>query len=312
MGLLAGGASEGYPILGFTVRYSVDNRAKKRTLITMVRTALLIAFAILAVSATRAPTAHAFGRKADVRTRIGQQVDKALKIVKASKDQRAQVQLAMAEVLRLADDMFGGPHGMMPELDEVLAIFAGDQVDERAVQSVKTRRDARHHRLAEALERAFHKVHAALSSEQRNKLADHARGQVTGPHMRAFKEKVIDGFVNAQVEDVLDQLGASQAERQAAHQARDRVLDAIRALRGSRSASVEELASIFRGDPLDKAALSQFRSVQEDHLRVLGELFGSALTELHDALTPAHRKQVVELVRARQARRESGAGDTPL
>ncbi len=274
----------------------------------LVRTLLAVAVAVVVSGG-----AAAQARKPDVRTRITQQLDKALKVVKATKEQRVQVQRIMGDVLRLADDMFGGPNGFMPETDEILAVFAGDKIDERVVRGIMARRDARHHRLGDALERAFAEAHGLLSVEQRRKLAEHGRGTVSGPHMRAFKEKIVDGFVNAAVEDVLDQLAASQPERTAAHQARDKVLEAIKAARDTRAASAEELGRIFVGDPLDKAALATFRTAREAQLHGLGEQFATVITELHASLSPAHRKQVVELVRARAARRNAEpVGESPL
>jgi hypothetical protein len=111
----------------------------------------------------------------------------------------------------------------------------------------------------------------------------------------------MDGFITIVIEDLLEQLNASQAERDAAHRARDTVVGAIRQAQTSLQASIEQLSSLFRGETIDKAALASLRADKEGQVRAVTTACEQALTELHAAFTPEHRLKLVELVRARRA-----------
>ena len=230
---------------------------------------------------------------------MNQHVDKALDAVKASAVQRDQVHAAIGEVMRTLDDTFG--HGL-PDVDEALTLFTRDRLDPQALASLQQRRDARHKKIADALVQAFYDVHDALTHDQRQQLVDFAHENAEGRHMKSFKQTMLKGFVSAQLEDMLDQLDANETERKAVYAARDEILSAVGQLHDKKAASVAEVATIFRGDTIDKAAVAKFRADKEADLRALTQTIEHALAEVHAALTPAHRQQIVELIRARRDR----------
>lgn len=278
---------------------------------SFLRFALIVVLAGAIVGIAAAPFAYAFGKRKDVRTRIGQNVKQALDAVKATAQQRADVEKEISEVLRTAEDAFGGTQGM-PDVDDILNVFQRDQIDARAVGAIKSRRDARHTKLADALTQAFCDVHATLTAEQRQQLTDYAKGKIEGKHIRAFKQRLIDGFMNATIEDLLDQLDATASEREVAHAARDEIIGAIRQAQATQQASLERLSGLFRGEAVDKAELARFRTEKEAQLRTVTDAFEHAITRVHDGLTPPHRQKLVDLVRARRARpqpRPSGGHD---
>jgi len=267
---------------------------------TILRLTISVVLACALVGFAFASASYAFGKRKDVRTRIGQNVKQALDAVKATAQQRADVEKAISDVLRTAEDAFGGTQGM-PDVDDILNIFQRDQIDTRAVAAIKSRREARHTKLADALTQAFYDVHDALSVEQRQQLTDYARGKVEGKHIRAFKQRLIDGFMNATIEDMLDQLDAAASEREAAHAARDEVIGSIRQAQMTQQASLERLSGLFRDDAVDKAELARFRTEKEAQLRTVTDAFEHAIARVHAGFSAPHRQKLVEIVRARRA-----------
>jgi hypothetical protein len=245
--------------------------------------------------------ALAFGHRKDVRAKIGQSVKQALDAVKASPAQRNQIQAAIDQVARTAEEAFGGAQGM-PDFDELLDAFSRSRLDPRAIDALKLKRETRQKKLADALTQAFYDVHDALTRDQRSQLTDYARGRVEGRHMHAFKQKLIDGFVNATVEDLLEQLAADEHERQVVHGARDEVLAAIHAAQDTKQASLDQLTALFRGDALDRAGVARFRAEKEAQVRAIADAVEHALTQVHDGLSADHRTKLVELMRARRER----------
>jgi hypothetical protein len=120
--------------------------------------------------------------------------------------------------------------------------------------------------------------------------------------MKSFKQVMLKGFIRAQLEDMLDQIDANETERKAVAAARDEILAAFTQLHEKKAASVAEVTSIFRSDTIDKRAVAQFRAEKEADVHALTQAIEHALAEVHGALTPAHRQQIVELIRARRDR----------
>jgi hypothetical protein len=270
-----------------------------------MRRLALRAAIVLGVLAVVSLVAHAFGRHKDVRQRIGQHVNQALDAVKATPAQRNSVHAAVQEVIRTADEAFGSTG--MPDFEQILDQFSRPRLDSHAIDALKSRRDARHKKLADALTQAFYDVHDALTAQQRLQLLDYARGRGDGRHMKRFKQTLMEGFVNAEVEDVLDQLSATEAERKVVHEARDEVLAAIQQAHATKQASIDELSNLFRGDTVDKAGLARFRADKEAQLRTVQDAVEHALTQLHAGLSAEHRQKLVELVRARCDRAKHAA-----
>jgi Spy/CpxP family protein refolding chaperone len=254
---------------------------------------------IVVLAFATARTVLAFGRHRDACAKVNQRVDKALDAVKASAVQRNQVHAAITEVMHTIEDSFG--HGL-PDLDEALALFTRDRIDPQALASLHQRRDARHSRIADSLVQAFYDVHDALTHDQRQQLVDYAHERAEGRHMKNFKQSMVNGFVSAQLEDMLDQLDASETERKAVYAARDEILGAWSQLREKKAASVAEVTTLFRSDTIDKEAVARFRAAKEVDVRALTQTIEHAVAEVHAALTPTHRQQLVELIRARRDR----------
>ena len=265
----------------------------------MTQLVRVLAFAVTAAVAA----SPALAGPRDPRSRMTGAVDDAMAAVNATDTQRQQVREAVADVLRTAHDAFGSHPGSSPEMDELLRIFAADKLDTDAIASLRAKRQTRHKQLADAVVEAFAEVHGALSREQRQQLTDYAKGKVQGRHMKAFKTKLMSGFVNAQIEDVLGQMGASESERTGVHSARDQVMHAVEALHAGRDARLDELTRLFRDPAVDRAALSRFRAETESEVNGVVEAIDEAVHALHATLTPAHRQQLVQLIRERRARR---------
>jgi len=247
----------------------------------------------------------AFASKRVGRARIGRELTHALDAAKATAAQRKQVEGVVEEVERRAEAMMNGK----ADIDTLIDIFAQERIDDHAVEAIKTRREASTHKLADALTQAFCEVHDALTQAQRQQVVDYARGKAEGKNMRSFKAKLMTGLVSAQIEDTLDQLVATDEERKVAHAARDEVLAAVTELQAHQESTVARLSSLFNSDKVDKAALEGFQKEREADLHALTNVIQHAVVSLHDALSPAHRQKLVEIVRARRAHHVPHAPD---
>jgi Spy/CpxP family protein refolding chaperone len=109
-------------------------------------------------------------------------------------------------------------------------------------------------------------------------------------------------WVVAEIDAVLDEAGATAEQRQAVHAARDRVLAAAEQHWRTRRDRLGDVLAMFEADRLDSAQVEALRRQGEDEHRRLGDVIIQALTDAHDALTPAQRRIVADHVRSLHAR----------
>jgi periplasmic protein CpxP/Spy len=101
-------------------------------------------------------------------------------------------------------------------------------------------------------------------------------------------------FMTARVDDALDDIKATDAQRATVHAAKDRVLEKVKALRGDRRQMHEELLAAWKSDSADKAKLHALVDQRIEEMRAVGHEAVDAAAEVHDALTPEQRQQVAE------------------
>ena len=118
----------------------------------------------------------------------------------------------------------------------------------------------------------------------------HRRSAMHGAIMRRVATAIVD--------DALDAVKATPEQRAVARAARDRVLAAVEEHQKGRGARMDEALALFEGDALDAARVATFRrSVEDEHTKI-ADAVSQALVDVHQALTPAQRKQLADYVRS--------------
>jgi Spy/CpxP family protein refolding chaperone len=98
------------------------------------------------------------------------------------------------------------------------------------------------------------------------------------------------------IDEALDQNPLTPAQKQALEATLDKAMADAKAHRDERKADVGRALDLFTADTLDTAALDQLASSHLQHVR---EHVRGVVTEVHDVLTPAQRKELAAFLRER-------------
>jgi protein CpxP len=109
-------------------------------------------------------------------------------------------------------------------------------------------------------------------------------------------------FVTARVDDALDDLDATPAQRTRIHAIKDRLLAAARATHDGRDADHAALLAAWRSSNPDRAALLARVDARIDQLRALAHEAVDDAIEVHATLTPEQREKVARKVERRMSR----------
>jgi Spy/CpxP family protein refolding chaperone len=110
-------------------------------------------------------------------------------------------------------------------------------------------------------------------------------------------EKFLRRMVDAHVEEELDELNATPAQRQQVSAIEDKLFADFKVSREARHGFLQTLTDQFAQPQLDSAALDQaFQPVAQSHEMLRTEML-QAVGEVHDLLTPDQRVKLVARVK---------------
>jgi Spy/CpxP family protein refolding chaperone len=112
-----------------------------------------------------------------------------------------------------------------------------------------------------------------------------------GPH-RWFR-----AHLDAHIDDALDGVKASAAQRRAVLAARAHVLAAADELRRARVADADTALALFAADHVDQKTVDAARARHQAEVARLGDAIVQAFYDVHDAFTPAQRRALADYVR---------------
>ncbi len=101
-------------------------------------------------------------------------------------------------------------------------------------------------------------------------------------------------FVNARVDDLLDDVDATPDQRTKIHAIADRMLAEGQAMRAGHKDAHDTLLAQWKSEAPDKAQLHALVDARMDALRKLAHDAVDAGVEAHDALTPAQREKLAK------------------
>jgi|GEM_PF-1086438 len=116
-------------------------------------------------------------------------------------------------------------------------------------------------------------------------------------HVGAGKHAWMEARVNAHIDDALEAIKANPQQRAAVYAARDHLVEAFKAGHGDRVNALREASELFSSDRLDEKRIAAARARHEAEAQKIGDAVVQAFYDVHDALTSAQRKSLVEYAR---------------
>jgi protein CpxP len=109
-------------------------------------------------------------------------------------------------------------------------------------------------------------------------------------------------FVTERVDDALDDVDATPAQREKIHGVKDKLLADGAKLRGDHDALRTELLGMWKADQVDRARLHAIVDQRIDALRIFAHAAADGAADAHDALTPAQREKLAKKAERRMGR----------
>ena len=113
--------------------------------------------------------------------------------------------------------------------------------------------------------------------------------QEVGPQA---KEKHVMRFLSAHVDNMLDDVNATDAQRTQVQQLKQQLFEEGKALHGGMEAAHEELRTQWKAAQPDKARVDQLVDERIDALRGFAHKVTDAALKLHGILTPEQREKL--------------------
>jgi Spy/CpxP family protein refolding chaperone len=254
----------------------------------------------LAVAATLALVgARALAHGGGFERHFEKKLEGALDAAKATPEQRLAVRNAVEHVTTTLHDMQKTHAG---HLERALGLFEADKLDAKAVAAERAGHEASMQKVGDAVVQAISDAHDALTAPQRKAVVDYLRAEHQSKSGHDFRGEFVKRMISVRIDAALDEIGASEAQRATVHAAAARVAGVIGEGRGDHGAQLEQALALFAADKLDLKAVDALRAEHQARARKIGDVVVQAITEVHDALNPAQRKQVGELIREHHER----------
>jgi Spy/CpxP family protein refolding chaperone len=110
----------------------------------------------------------------------------------------------------------------------------------------------------------------------------------------------VEEHVNKRVDKMLDEIDATEAQREQVHDIKDGLLPKMLALAGDRAKFHQELDALWSAETPNPSNLRSLVDEKTEALRTAGYDLIDATIELHGVLTPEQRSQVAEMAEKRR------------
>jgi hypothetical protein len=238
---------------------------------------------------------HEFMRK-----RVSAFIDDALDAAKATTAQRTAIHEARDQAFAALQDAH---KGMKPSFEEALALFEADKLDAARVDALRARHQAVQEKTGDAIVRALTTAHDVLDAKQRLAVAEYVREHRPGRHGGEIRGEFMKRMASSKIDDALDAVDATAAQRTIVEAARDHVFAAFEEAHvADPGQHMEKAIALFAEERLEP---SQVAAVRAEHLaqaRKIGDAVVQAIYDVHDALTPAQRRTLTGHIREQHAR----------
>lgn len=252
---------------------------------------------VLALAAGGAALASGRLHEGFVKRRITRHIDAALDAVGASTAQRDAVHAARDQVFATIAANHEAERG---DLQAALSLWESDRLDPSAVATLRAHHQAAAKKTGDAVVQALSDAHDALTTAQRQKLADYLRSHQP-PKMDGAKP-FVKHMMAERLDDMLDQIHATADQRAKVTAAVDQAFATISANFDDHAAHFDDAIAVFTADKIDQAKLASLQAERQAKMQKVGDAIVQALTEVHDALDAGQRQEVAAFVRAHHQR----------
>ena len=230
---------------------------------------------------------------------LQKRLDAALDAVKATPAQRSAIEAARDHVIATIQEVHKDKRGAMKQAIE---LFAADRIDQQKLAALRASHQADAKKIGDAIVVAVQSSHDALTSVQRQQLVAYLKQNKPLPQMRERHSGLMKQMVSVHVDDMLDKLAASDAQRKTIHGAVDKAMATLEQNQQDHMAAFEKALALFGADKLDQQKIAAFRAEREAAHQRMGDAIVGAIQTVHDTLTPAQRQQVVAFVKEHHGR----------
>jgi Spy/CpxP family protein refolding chaperone len=227
---------------------------------------------------------------------VTHEVDEALDAAKATPAQRNALHASLDHVFAVAHE---GRQAHAAEIEEALQLFQADHIDPAAVAAHREKKEAEAKQLGDAVVQFIYDAHSTLTAPQRQAVVAFARAEKL-EHGKggSVQHKVMGAMMQARIDDALDQIKATPAQRTTVHAAADRVLAAFKEAHADRGGDLEQLLEVFAADQIDGTKLNQLRAEHLARMHTVGDAIVQAISDVHDALSADQRTALVAFIKA--------------
>jgi Spy/CpxP family protein refolding chaperone len=230
------------------------------------------------------------GPEGFMKRRLTRHIDAALEAVNATEAQRNAVHAARDHVIATFEESAASRQA---DLQEALKLWQADRIDQVALTTLRARHQATAKKVGDAIVQAVSDAHDALTALQRQQLLAYAKAH-RPPKMEGARPWM-QHMVSERVDDLLDQINATAAQRDTTHAA---VQNVFAALAGEDPGQHFETAlALFGADKIDPGKVAALQAEHQARAQKMGDAVITAITKVHDALSPAQRAQVAEIVK---------------
>lgn len=127
-----------------------------------------------------------------------------------------------------------------------------------------------------------------------------AHGGFRGLHGRG-DHAMVHRFVDFAVDEKLDEIGATEAQKLKVKEIKDRLLKSAHALRESHGPVRDEILALVEKDTLEPGELKAVVHARAQAMVKLADEAAEAVAELHAVLTPEQRQQLLASAREHMA-----------
>ena len=104
----------------------------------------------------------------------------------------------------------------------------------------------------------------------------------------------VAAFVTERLDDALDDVDATPAQRTQLQAIKDRVLASAQTLHGTRQATRETLLAEWKAEKVDRAKVHALIDQRAEEMKALAHEAADAAIEAHDVLTPEQRAKLAK------------------
>jgi Spy/CpxP family protein refolding chaperone len=217
-------------------------------------------------------------------------LDGLLVEIGATDKQKTTAHAARDEVLAAMDRAHQGGKG---EMDAALKLFAADTLDEKAIQDLRLRFQAKHAEVHQVVLAGVLKIHDQLDATQRDKLV--AALKDFRPEARAgFGAAIGKRMIEGRIEQALDRVKADDKQRAAVHATAQRVMQAFADQTATRQALFDEALTLLAQPKIDQATLQKLVARHDADRHAMGDQFIQAARDVHAVLRPEQRAALVK------------------